>query len=363
MASTALLLLHQLSAAGARDVVDCSAEFAAYGLTMLPGLAHTGHAHGANWSGYGPAERETWGKVLDDVRAACRRNFDANGSAFADARLDWTQTNYVSPQMHPYDRTFYDPAVGYTVDKYLADVKERYGGVDSILLWPTYPNIGVDNRNQIDLFRAMPGGLTAVRAVVRELKARGVRVLLPYNPWDVATRREGLGKITDDVAMAELIKATDADGFNGDTMANVGRRFFEAAELRGLGIAIEPELMGLPLMSSYHTLGWAYWSLYTNASLHAEAATPRIDFYKWALDERWMSHGCERWSKNHTQFILHAYFNAVGFVSWENVWGTWNQMRDVDGELLRRAATIERFFGKAGFLAAHDGEFATDVVM
>eukprot|EP01044_Picomonas_judraskeda_P036293 COSAG03_NODE_15950_length_415_cov_2.082278_1_plen_92_part_10 len=92
MASTALLLLHQLSAAGARDVVDCSAEFAAYGLTMLPGLAHTGHAHGANWSGYGPAERETWGKVLDDVRAACRRNFDANGSAFADARLDWTQT-------------------------------------------------------------------------------------------------------------------------------------------------------------------------------------------------------------------------------------------------------------------------------
>ena len=288
---------------------------------------------------------------------ACRRNFDANTSAFADRRLDWTQTNFVSPQMHPYDRTFYDPAVGYTVDKYLADVEERYGGVDSILLWPTYPNIGVDNRNQIDLFRAMPGGLTAVRAVVHQLKARGVRVLLPYNPWDVGTRREGLGKISDDFAMADLIKTIGADGFNGDTMANVGRRFFDAGELRGLGIAIEPELMGLPLMSSYHTLGWAYWSLYTNATLHAEAATPRIDFYKWALDERWMSHSCERWSKNHTQFILHAYFNAVGFVSWENVWGTWNQMRDVDAELLRRAATIERFFGKAGFLTKRDGEF------
>jgi len=35
-----------------------------------------------------------------------------------------------------------------------------------------------------------------------------------------------------------------ASGFNGDTMANVGRRFYEAGEQQGLGIAIEPELMG-----------------------------------------------------------------------------------------------------------------------
>jgi len=192
--------------------LECSAAWAINGLPMLPGLSHTGHSTGANWSGYGPTERKAWRAVLDDTRAACRRNFDANSSAFADPRLQWTQTNYVSPQMHPYDRTFYDPALGYTVGKYLADVEARYGGVDSILLWPTYPNIGVDNRNQIDLFRAMPGGLPAVRKVVGELKARGVRVLLPYNPWDVATRREGLGKITDDVALAELIKAVSADG-------------------------------------------------------------------------------------------------------------------------------------------------------
>jgi hypothetical protein len=30
-----------------------------------------------------------------------------------------------------------------------------------------------------------------------------------------------------------------------------------------------------------------------------------------------MSHGCERWSKNHTQFIQHAFFNGVGFVRCE----------------------------------------------
>jgi len=36
----------------------------------------------------------------------------------------------------------------------------------------------------------MPGGLDAVRRVTAELKAAGVRVLWPYNPWDTGTRRE-----------------------------------------------------------------------------------------------------------------------------------------------------------------------------
>ena len=36
------------------------------------------------------------------------------------------------------DRYFYDPvAHKYTVKKWLDDVNARYGGVDSILMWPT----------------------------------------------------------------------------------------------------------------------------------------------------------------------------------------------------------------------------------
>ena len=56
------------------------------------------------------------------------------------------------------------------------EVNARYGGVDSILMWPTYTNIGTDARSQFDLFNAMPGGLSGVRAAVRgaqsKLKAR-----------------------------------------------------------------------------------------------------------------------------------------------------------------------------------------------
>jgi len=58
------------------------------------------------------------------------------------------------------DRYFYDPVAGrYTVDRYLDDLDKRYGGIDSVLLWSTYPNMGIDDRNQLDMVASMPGGI------------------------------------------------------------------------------------------------------------------------------------------------------------------------------------------------------------
>ena len=73
--------------------------------------------------------------------------------------------------MHPYDRYFYDPDRETTVAKYLADLTARYGGVDAILMCPPM-NIGIDDRNQFDFFRTMPGGLDAVTAVTKEPRRR-----------------------------------------------------------------------------------------------------------------------------------------------------------------------------------------------
>ena len=71
----------------------------------------------------------------------------------------------MQPQMMVQDRYFYDPVAGkYTVDRYLDDLEKRYGGIDAVLIWPTYPNMGIDNRNQHDLIRSMPGGVAGVKA-------------------------------------------------------------------------------------------------------------------------------------------------------------------------------------------------------
>ena len=272
--------------------------------------------------------RAEWLSELQAVRAACQEDFDA--TIYERADLAWTRTSYIQTQMHPFDRTFYERGVGYTPSRFLDDLRARYGGVDALLLWPTYPNIGADARNQFDMFASMPGGLDALAAAVAELEAAGVRVLLPYNPWDVSTNRS---ELDDARALGRLRAQLGADGFNGDTMSFVNASFWAADP----GAAIEPEVMGTPQMKNWHTLGWGYWA--------PPAWAPGVDFYKWAVDARWMTHACERWNKNHTSFVLNAYFNGVGFESWENVWGTWNGIVPRDGELVRRAAAVLRHFG------------------
>ena len=80
--------------------------------------------------------------------------------------------------MHPYDRYFYNETQGkYTVGRYLQDLTDRYGGVDTILMWPSYPLLGIDDRSSYDMVAAMPGGVEGVRDLINELHNNNVTVL------------------------------------------------------------------------------------------------------------------------------------------------------------------------------------------
>ena len=115
-----------------------------------------------------------------------------DGSRYALPAFQWTQSSFMQPQMMVEDRYFYDPVAGkYTVDRYLDDLEKRYGGIDAVLIWPTYPNMGIDNRNQHDLVRSMPGGVAGVKQMIADFHRRGVRVLFPMMLWDQGTRDEG----------------------------------------------------------------------------------------------------------------------------------------------------------------------------
>lgn len=102
----------------------------------------------------------------------------------------------------------------------------------------TYTNIGCDDRNQFDLWRAMPGGLDQLARNIEALHAAGVRVLMPYNPWDTGTRREPL---PDNATLAKLLKQVNGDGFNGDTMGTIPESFYQASADVGHPLALEPE--------------------------------------------------------------------------------------------------------------------------
>ena len=49
---------------------------------------------------------------------------------------------------------------------------------------------------------------------------------------------------------------------------------------------------------------------------------------------------CERWLRQHTNGLQHAFFMGRGFVPWENVFGVFNQMNSGDSEALRRIRPI-----------------------
>ncbi len=229
------------------------------------------------------------------------------------------------------DRYFYDPvAARYTVDRYLDDVTKRYGGIDAVLLWPVYPNIGIDDRNQHDMHRDLPGGVSGVRQMVSDFHRRGVRVLFPAMPWDTGTRDEGKPLAE---ATVELMKQFGADGINGDTMLGISHDFLDASNRLHYPVALEPEVAVRELeMIAWNTMTWGYWK---------NEQVPVVSQYKW-LEPRHMVNVCERWARDRTNGLQSAYFNGVGYESWENVWGIWNQFTPRDAAALRRIATIER---------------------
>ena len=248
--------------------------------------------------------------------------------------LQWAQRNFVHAQMMVEDRYFFDPDTGtYTVDRYLDDLVERFGGLDSVLIWYVYPNIGVDDRNQFDLAHDMPGGLDGLREAVQAFQARGVRVFLPAKPWDHGTRDPGVSHWE---GLAEIVAAVGADGINGDTFNGVPRAFFDACQRLGRTVVLQPE----STISSEEQLIWNVQSWGKKAP---DGPVPPVSKWKW-LEPRHMVNYENRWGRDRTHDLQYCFFNGIGYNAWENIWGIWNQFTPRDAEVLRRIATIYRQF-------------------
>ncbi|HEX3601832.1 MAG TPA: hypothetical protein VHU84_16885, partial [Lacipirellulaceae bacterium] len=290
-----------------------------------------------------PADRDAWIAKMQSWRDSARKRIDFKDEQYRRSELKWAGSAYVQPQAMVEDRYFYDPvARKYTVDCYLDDVTKRYGGIDAVLLWPVYPNIGIDDRNQHDLLRDLPGGVKGVREMIGDFHRHGVHVLFPVMPWDTGTRDEGKPLAT---AAADLFKEVNADGINGDTMMGLGHEYLDAANRVDHALALEPENHFDDLkMIAWNTMSWGYWKY---------EQIPVVSKYKW-LEPRHMVNISERWAKDRTNGLQAAYFNGVGYESWENVWGIWNQFTPRDAESLRRIATIER--AMADLLTSADWE-------
>ena len=285
------------------------------------------------WTRQQPDELQSWLADIRAWRAERLVRIGYNDSEYRRPEFQWAQRNFISPQVMVEDRYLYDPTSNqYTVERYLKDLDERYGGIDSVLIWPVYPNLGIDDRNLFDFYRDLPGGLPALRRMVDDFHRHGVKVFFPMMPWDVGTRPEAAPLWE---SVARLMAGIGADGVNGDTFAGVPRAFRDASDRTGHPVVFEPEndLSGDEQLI-WNIQTWGYWNY---------SWEPKISKLKW-LEPRHMVNVCDRWARDKTDDLQYAFFNGVGYVSWENIWGIWNGITPRDAEALRRVSRIERQF-------------------
>ena len=199
-----------------------------------------------------PAEWPRWRARLTRWRDEARARLAHDDALYRRDDLRWARGCFVISQIWLWDELLYDfETHTFTPDRLLADAAERFGGFDGIVLWHAYPVIGIDERNQWDFYRAVPG----LDRLVADLHAAGVRVFVDYNPWDVGTRRSG-----DDASeLASLVADLDIDGVFLDTLKEGGGELLERLDAARAGVAVEGESTLALARLVDHPLSWAQW--------------------------------------------------------------------------------------------------------
>ncbi|WP_406633389.1 SUMF1/EgtB/PvdO family nonheme iron enzyme [Amycolatopsis sp. WGS_07] len=196
------------------------------------------------------------------------------------------------------------------------------------MLWHAYPVIGLDDRNQWDFYRDVPG----LGALVDTFHSAGVRVFVDYNPWDVGTRR---GE-DDATELSAVLADFGADGVFLDTLKKADPALVEQLERARPGVVLEGESK-LPVERiEDHSASWAQF--------FADSPVPGVLRSHW-YERRHMQHHVRRWHRDHTEELQSAWLNGVGVMVWEVVFGVWVGWSQRDAATVRRMVTVQRAAG------------------
>ena len=167
---------------------------------------------------------------------------DFDNSLYERQDLQWVRHAYVSTILMNWNSSYYNYQDGkFHIADYIKKGKQLYGGDDFIAIWPTWPTLGLDQRNQFDLFRDLPGGLNKIKNIANQSRASGTRLFVCYNPWDESTRGENHFE-----GITNLIAGTSADGVVLDTKGESSRALQNAADKVRPGVIMYSEGMAVP---------------------------------------------------------------------------------------------------------------------
>jgi len=273
-----------------------------------------------------PADRPEWRERLTAWRSDARERHGYTGTAYDRPEAAWAAGCRTVAQVWLWDELLYSFEEGrFTPERFLADARERFAGLDAVVLWHAYPVIGIDDRNQWDYYRDVPG----IAGLVAAFHDAGLHVFVDYNPWDTGTRR-GDDDLTE---LAALVRDLGADGVFLDTLKKAEPELVARLEEARPGIVLEGESK-LPVERiEDHSSSWAQF--------FADSPVPGVLRAHW-YERRHMQHHVRRWHRDHTEELQSAWLNGVGVMVWEVVFGVWVGWSARDAATVRRMVTVQR---------------------
>lgn len=279
-----------------------------------------------------PDHWQEWRNALHNWRKRKQSELKYDGSTYLSEPFSWVTRDFSCGFIMTCDSDFYDANTNeYRISQLIDRAKSDYGGYDSVVIWHAYPRIGLDDRNQFDFYREMPGGLAGLRATVAQFHKAGITVFIDYNPWDTGTRRE---KKPDIELLTEMLKGFDGDGIFLDTMKDAPG-FREKLDSVRKGIVLEGEI-ALPLeYIQTHHMSWAQW--------FPDSRVPGVYRNKW-FERHHMQHAIARWNSDKTDQVHTAWMNGSGILIWENVFGQLLEWNSRDKSIYRSMYSIQHHF-------------------
>lgn len=193
----------------------------------------------------------------------------------------------------------------------LLDEGEEFGGYDILVLWFVYPRLGVDQRKQWDFCKDIPGGFAGINEICETAHKRGVKVMLPYNPWDRG-QEESLSDTLD--SLEELVSKTQIDGIWFDTMDSIPKGCRERLDAVRPGIAYCLEVTPR-VRETVETITGSWNQRFAMPEGHILRYL--FPEHKAPITSRW------RVEEKKDTLIKRAIFNGTGFAVWQDVFGAW----------------------------------------
>ncbi|MDX2414547.1 MAG: SUMF1/EgtB/PvdO family nonheme iron enzyme, partial [Bacteroidales bacterium] len=190
--------------------------------------------------------------------------YEFDNSLFEREDLKWIRNSYLIALQFAWDSKFYDRFEGkYKYGEFLKEFNSQFGHLDVFGIWPSWPRLGLDRRNQWDLYANLPGGTTQLRNFARLSRQYDTRFFIAFNPWDLSTRDE-----SPMIGMARLIKEVEADGVVLDTRGASSSLLQESADNVRPGVVMYSEGMAIPSAMEGIVSGRVHNALYLAPELN-----------------------------------------------------------------------------------------------